>query len=557
MRFNLTRTLVCAAVSVSAFAQPKINNNGIVNVASYSIPGLPNSSIAQGSIFVIFGSNMGPASLVGVASFPIPINLGGTSVKITAGGQNFDALMFYTTAGQVAALMPSNVPVGPANVSVTYNGATSISQGILVVQNSFGTFAVNQQGSGQGVIQDANYQLFTANRAARPGDAAIIWGTGLGPVSFPDNGPPQAIDMTNIPVQVYVGGKLANVLYRGRSGCCSGVDQIVVNIPSGVEGCSVPVAVRINNVVSNTTTVPITSAANRVCSDPNGISPTDLQTLLSKASFNVGGVTLSRTTNVSSLPAPFGGTTTIDTGGAAFIQFTPATFPNVTTTFQATAVGSCSVSVFSGASGSAPIPNFVGLDAGAAINVKGPKGQRQLVPAAELKGFYSATLSSGTPPAPTVTFLDAGSYAIDNGVGGVDVKGFAFNMNVPQPLTWNELNTAGNAPIDRTVGYTVTWSGGAPGTLVQISGSSVLTGPPAVVASFTCLAPQEALKFFIGPDVLLQLPASSVINAGGLSISASSLAVGNVSNPTKFTAPGLDYGSGSSFVLNSTNVVYK
>lgn len=546
-----------AALIISASAQPSINTNGIVNVASYAVVGLPNSSIAQGSIFVIFGKNMGPATIVLVGSFPIPAILGETSVKITSGGQALDAPMFYTVAGQVAAIMPSNTPLGPATVTVTYKGVTSAPQNIQVVQNSFGIFSVNQQGYGAGVIEDVNYNLFLTNAAARPGDVAIIWGTGLGPVSFSDVQQPQATNMTNIPVQVYVGGKLANIMYRGRSGCCAGEDQIVITVPSGVEGCAVPVVVRINNVVSNTTTMPITSSASRVCSDPNGISSTDLQTLLGKPNFSFGGITLSRSTNVSSLPAPFGGTTTTDSGGASFISYTPAAFTGLSGSFQQAAVGSCIVSTFSSASGSPPIPTFVGLDAGSAISVTGPKGQKQLPQSAQQKGFYSATLSSGTPPAPTVTFLDAGSYAITNGAGGADVKGFAFNMNVPQPLTWNEINTAGNTPIDRTAGYTVTWSGGAPGTLVQITGSSILTGPPVVVATFICLAPQEALTFTIGPDVLLQLPPSSVIDAGGFSFSTSSLAVGNVTNPVKFTAPGLDYGSASSLVLNGTNVTYK
>ncbi len=500
---------------------------------------------------------MGPATLVGVSSFPIPSTLGGTSVKVVAGGQTLNAPMFYTIAGQVAAIMPSDTPVGLAAVTVTFNGVSSAPQNVQVVANTFGIFAVNQQGNGPGVITDANYKPFLATAAARPGDVAIIWGTGLGPVTFGDTGPPQATDMTSIPVQVYVGGKVAKIMYRGRSGCCAGLDQIVLAIPAGVEGCSVPLVVRINNVVSNTTSMPISSSANHVCSDPNGISSTDLLALLGKPNFSFGGVTLIRSTNVNSLPPPFGGTSTTDIGSASFINYASSSFGGLTGSFQQPAIGSCSVTTLSSASGSPPIPTFTGLDAGPAISVTGPKGQKQLPQSAQQKGFYSATLSSGTPPAPTVTYLDAGSYAINNGSGGADVKGFSVNMNVSAPLTWNELNTSGNTAIDRSSPYTVTWSGGAPGTLVEITGNSIVVGPPAVVATFLCFAPQEALKFTIGPDVLLQLPPSTVISAGGFSISTSSLAVGNVSNPVKFTAPGLDYGSANSLVQNSTNVTYK
>jgi hypothetical protein len=40
-------------------AQPVIRAQaGVVNAASYSSPGLPNSGIAQGSVFVVIGKNL-------------------------------------------------------------------------------------------------------------------------------------------------------------------------------------------------------------------------------------------------------------------------------------------------------------------------------------------------------------------------------------------------------------------------------------------------------------------------------------------------------------------
>ena len=50
---------LCAELMV--YAQPTINAGGTLNAASYAYQGLPNSSIAQGSIFVVFGTNMGAA----------------------------------------------------------------------------------------------------------------------------------------------------------------------------------------------------------------------------------------------------------------------------------------------------------------------------------------------------------------------------------------------------------------------------------------------------------------------------------------------------------------
>jgi hypothetical protein len=58
-------------------AQPVIRAQaGVVNAASYSSPGLPNSGIAQGSVFVVIGTNLGPASTVN-ANFPPVAGSGG------------------------------------------------------------------------------------------------------------------------------------------------------------------------------------------------------------------------------------------------------------------------------------------------------------------------------------------------------------------------------------------------------------------------------------------------------------------------------------------------
>ena len=72
--------------------QPSVLAGGIVNNASYTPSALPGSAIAQGSIFVVFGSNMGPATLqTAGGSYPLPTTLGGTTVKITSGSTTANA----------------------------------------------------------------------------------------------------------------------------------------------------------------------------------------------------------------------------------------------------------------------------------------------------------------------------------------------------------------------------------------------------------------------------------------------------------------------------------
>ena len=95
-----------------AGAQPVINPGGVVNAASYIRGGFPNSGIAQGSLFVIFGRNLGPAELQTFPGLPKPKSLAGTSVRVSAGGTTVDAFLHYTSSSQVAAILPSNTPLG-------------------------------------------------------------------------------------------------------------------------------------------------------------------------------------------------------------------------------------------------------------------------------------------------------------------------------------------------------------------------------------------------------------------------------------------------------------
>ncbi|MGH9719798.1 MAG: hypothetical protein ACRD8O_06265, partial [Bryobacteraceae bacterium] len=81
-----------------AWAQPVISSGGAVNAASFALPDLPNGSIALGSMFVVFGRNLGPATLVQATSYPLPATLAGTSIRITTPGTPLaiNAIMVYT-----------------------------------------------------------------------------------------------------------------------------------------------------------------------------------------------------------------------------------------------------------------------------------------------------------------------------------------------------------------------------------------------------------------------------------------------------------------------------
>ena len=115
------------ASAMLAAAAPVLT--GVYNAASWVPAGLPNSGIAEGSIFTLVGTGIGPANLVQVTSYPLPTSqgLGGTSIQVTVGGVTNSCIMVYTVATQVAAILPSSTPVGAGTLSLTYQGAQGLS----------------------------------------------------------------------------------------------------------------------------------------------------------------------------------------------------------------------------------------------------------------------------------------------------------------------------------------------------------------------------------------------------------------------------------------------
>ncbi len=530
---SVTRTTLIAVAALwasSAQAQPVIT--AILNNASYLRTGLPGAGIAQGSIFATFGSGMGPAALT-QSGFPLPADLAGTSMRISVGGNEVNAVMIYTSAGQLASVLPSNTPVGVGVARVTYNGQASAPFPITVVRNALGLFTLNGAGSGPAVLTDANFGVITVNNAAIEGQAVIAWGTGLTGVNFPDNQAAQVFDFQQqVPTQVIVGGKMATVRYAGRSNCCAGLDQIVFDIPQGVRGCNVSFTIRTAGTPGNFTTIPV-SGPSRVCSDENGFSEADLS--FPGGSLRVGSVTLSRST--SKLASPQG---TIenksDSAAASFIKFDPNAVIRGQGSGQAS-YGSCIVTTFSTTSPGTPPPLTI-LDAGSSLTLTTPIGDRTL---SKMSGFYSANLGSSTVisgiplPGGTPLVLEPGNYTLA-GPGGADVGAFRANTTLPATFVWT--NQDATTSITRQRELPITWSGGNPAIdYVTIFGSSSSNGVGAI---FICTERSSAGQFTVPVEVLSALPPSAMVSG----VPTGSLTVGNSSGGAagRFSAPGIDAG---------------
>jgi uncharacterized protein (TIGR03437 family) len=250
--------------------QPILYTHGTYNAASYAPFGLPNAPIARGSVFTMFGENLGPATSPSL-SFPLSSTLGGVSVSVTQNGVATQCFPIYVSATQVNAIMPSTVTMGLATLRLSYQSVKSNAITIQIDNSAPGIFAVSSGGYGPGIVMNyvsaSNQPVNSLESPAAPGQVVTIWGTGLGPVTFPDNVAPTPGNVAT-PVTLTIGGQPATVAYSGRSPCCSGIDQIVATVPKNAPlGCWVPVYINAGGVISNTATMAIAASGATSCND--------------------------------------------------------------------------------------------------------------------------------------------------------------------------------------------------------------------------------------------------------------------------------------------------
>jgi len=520
----------------------------VVNAASWIPPGLPNAGIAQGSIFVVSGSNLGPTA-ISVASNPFQTtSLAGTSVYVTVGEQMVQALMYYSLAGYVAALLPSNTPVGDGTLVVTYNNLTSNAYPISVVQNNLGIFTVTSNGEGTGIITYPDYSLvspskasncggpYTTCGAANPGDTLILWATGLGPVNGSDAaGAGLGVNMPNIPLTLWVGGVQASVLYQGRSGYI-GEDQINFKVPQNVPtGCAVPLTVQIGKEVSNSTVIAVANGS-RTCTPMNpAITSSAMQALSGSAPLTIGEVGLDRQVSSSS------NTGYVDNGKAQFEKVTVSTLlqPFMVSYVDTEPAGTCVIYNSPSTSSNPPFASIAGIDAGASLSVSGPNGTESMnLTQGLVPTEYDGTLNS------VGKFLAPGEYTV-TGPGGAAVGSFSAQFNIPTPPNWTNQTSLGTVTL--ADGLTINWGGVLGNNTILIEGVSATDSTLTKGAAFSCAAPASAGTFTVPPAVLLALPAGSY----------GTLYFKPAVDPIGFTASGLTLGYVTSNLLTAIPTTFQ
>ena len=136
-----------------------------------------STTIAQGSLFVVFGYNLESRRSGTGLRFPLPNVLAGTSVTVQSGSTTLNSPMIYTSNAQVAAILPSNTPVGVAVIAVALNGVPGYSSAeVTVAASSEGLFTTTSSGLGAGIFTALDGSLKTLSNAAKPGEIVTAWG---------------------------------------------------------------------------------------------------------------------------------------------------------------------------------------------------------------------------------------------------------------------------------------------------------------------------------------------------------------------------------------------
>ena len=409
-------------------------------------------------------------------------------------------------------------------LTVSYRGRASEPVPIRVRPSAPGLFTTNQRGTGPAVVQNVSatgeVTLNGPRNALRPGQLATIWGTGLGPVSGNEAAGPLPANLPGIETRIWVGDRLARVVYRGRSGCCAGIDQLVFETPAAIEGCQAPLNFEAGGVSSNFGSIAVASSG--VCAATARLPPVNG----ANSNFRFGLVFFLDGFGSVLLPGALDDYVRLGFFQQGTVNGDPepplyAFEPNAEMP-----VGTCAVRYGTEFPAQPSQPSQTPLDAGAELRVSGPGGAYRLVQSSQNLGNYEDRQRVVLPP---------GRYRIDNGTGGRDVGAFSFEA---EAISLRLLTPTDR--IARNENLTLTWEfQGPPDRLLTIFGSSRgACGREPI--SFSCVARAADRRFVVPARILTLLPPTTSffgVSNGALNISTTS-----PGGLRRFPAPGLDLG---------------
>jgi uncharacterized protein (TIGR03437 family) len=246
----LSQAEIQAIFNAGTAGQCKVASIALGGVVSASAFG-GFTSISPGSWVEIFGNSLAAttrswadADFKGVNA---PTSLDGTSVTI--GGKS--AFVDFISPGQVNALIPSDTPIGPQQMTVTTALGTSAAYNIMVNAVQPGllappSFAVGGKQYAVALFADGTYVLPVgaiagiSSRPARPGETIILYGVGFGPVTpnIPAGQLEQQSNALASSLRISIGGVTALTSYAGLAPSFTGLYQFNITVPAAASGAA-------------------------------------------------------------------------------------------------------------------------------------------------------------------------------------------------------------------------------------------------------------------------------------------------------------------------------
>jgi uncharacterized protein (TIGR03437 family) len=254
-----------AGVAVCRAQTPIVAGGGVVNGASFA-KGQP---VSPGSLVSIFGTGL-VSKVASADTIPLSNSLSGVTVtfadlppapllSIIPGASGSD--------DQINAQVPWDIGsgTGVVNVMVTTANGTSAPVAVNFAPSMPGIFIAALGGQLNAVAVNFSDNslawpqgLVSGSHPAKTGDVLVIYATGLGAVDHPpvEGGIPGVLAKTIATPKVLFGGVAGEVLFSGLSPQFVGVNQLNVQVPTGVKaGSAVPLQIEINGFTSTNTAV--------------------------------------------------------------------------------------------------------------------------------------------------------------------------------------------------------------------------------------------------------------------------------------------------------------
>jgi len=223
-------------------------SGGITNAASFA-----TGPIARGQLISIFGTNLGPATGVGLALDPsgrVATSLAGVSVLFN----DLPGALFFARQDQINVQVPYELgEAAAARIVVRYLDASSSVVTAPLAASAPGIFTV-AGGRGQAALLNEDFSLNSPANPAAPGGVVQIFLTGQGatdPPAITGQLPQAPFPAPLLAVSVMIGGLAARTTSVGLAPGLAGLLQVNAVVPAEAPaGDAVPLSVTIGQAAS-------------------------------------------------------------------------------------------------------------------------------------------------------------------------------------------------------------------------------------------------------------------------------------------------------------------